>query len=301
MKKVFYSVLALATLCAVSANSMIFPDYTAADFGFSGPVKSVSTASVSNKYFDESGKPVTSSLDSYFFDQSGKASKIVKDLGGTSIYTYDSQGHLTRVATTHEYGGRIFVYKYDGDNLIRSERFRPDGTTLYSYCDFAYNDEGDFVSASSFMVDKDKNETPEGSASCDYLMNTAVFTLYGANGKPQIITSYDKRRTIKKPTELNFFDRQTGLPSSIVLNVFNADNTISKTIGMNGNGHKIYTVEYQYDSNGKEVLRKQTNEDGTVDTVTTIRDSYGNPLKVTDSKYPDKSIVYTYTYYSPAL
>ncbi len=296
-KRILIIVYIALTLCVLPAYSIIFPDFTTTDFGFKGPVKTVSSSSVSTEYFDDKGNPISSLIATYDFDKKGRAIKVTKDLEGTTDYVYDNQGHLTSVNTIREYGGKIIKLIYEGDKIVREERYRPDGKTPFSYSIFAYSPEGDLSSVTSVMVDKDKKETPEGSATFLYLGDTITMTKLSPKGNPLIIESYDKNRSEKIPTELTEYDPETGLKTTMVLNTFNPDGKITKTIRMDGNGRKLSTTEYKYDTAGNEILRSETKVDGTVNTVSTTRDQYGNPLIVTDSSKPKYKTTYTYTYY----
>lgn len=299
MKKHILSIVSIVlTLCALPAYSLITPEYTSADFGFKGPVKTVSSSHVSTKYFDDKGNPVSSFIESYTFDKAGRATTIIKDIdGSTNEYAYDNYGHIERITTTRKYGGRILKFKYRGDKLARQEMYRPDGVTLYSYCDYTYSPEGDIIACNSVMVDKDKKETPEGSVSISYLYNTSVMTMLTPDGKPWIILSYNKNRSEKEPDEVTMYDRKTGEKTAIVMNVYNENGKLAKSINMDGRGRKISTTEIKYDTDGNEILRVKTGTDSTVSTITTTRDIFGNPLIVTDSSNPENKTVYTYTYY----
>lgn len=201
--------------------------------------------------------------------------------------TYDADGSIIqRILNSYDGTGRILesvseerlglgnartVFEYDGEDLIGTTGYRPDGSVLVAArCE--YNELGQMTS----MV----TEVPDASTS-----QRIVFE-YDADGNAVATTTYDSERGMVSRAETTYGDDQwpletTGLlPGGVVASVtdyrYGPDGNVTEMHVRNADGDVIQRILNTYDDEGRIVEAVTSNASGMEYRVEMAYDEDGN-------------------------
>lgn len=219
---------------------------------------------------------------------------------GTAIQrilnTYNGTGRLVE-STSEEQTGRgnaRTVFEYDGENLVGTTAYRPDGSLLVST-----RSEFDDLNQITSIV----TEVPDASTS-----QTISFE-YDASGNAVATTTYDTAGRMVSRSETSYDDDSWPLETTAVLPSgvasvttyeYNLDGNLTRMAVRNADGDEIQSIENTYDDEGRIVESITSNAAGMEYRVETEYDTDGQrALDRTYNKLGQlvREVRYAYEYY----
>jgi len=229
---------------------------------------------VSRTEFDREGN----TLEQTSFDRDGSVMQ-------RAVNAYDEAGFLVECVNEERsgVGDSRNVFEYDGELLMGTTSYRPDGTLLVrTTCEYDVYDqltattteipELDIVQRLVFEYDEDGNAIAAATYDQDGDVVASSATIYDENGWPVESTGYLPDGSVSSVTVYTYDDaghitelvvtKADGTVVQTVLNSYDADGRVVETVTSNPAAGVEYRVEIEYDESGNRVVERTYNKLG---------------------------------------